>query len=87
MISFRTLATSVFCAALFSSLGHAQDFSKYRDFEFGMNIESVANLAHMNASRAKTAHQRPEVIQTLDWELHGYFDSSTEVGLCPRYTV
>ena len=50
--------------------------SKYRDFEFGMNIESVANLAHMNPSGAKTAHQRPEVIQTLDWELHGYFDTS-----------
>ena len=76
MISFRVLATSVLCAALFSSLGNAQDLSKYRDFEFGMSIESVAKLAHMNSSGAKTAHQRPEVIQTLDWEVHGYFDSS-----------
>ena len=76
MLSFRTFATSVVCAALFSILGNAQDMSKYRDFQFGMNIESVANLAHMNASSAKTAHQRPELIQTLDWELYGYFDSS-----------
>jgi len=38
MISFRMLATSVLCATLFSSLGTAQDLSKYRDFEFGMSI-------------------------------------------------
>ena len=76
MIRFRTLATSVVCASLFSSLGAAQDLSRYRDFEFGMSIESVAKLAHMNPSGAKTVHQRPEVIQMLDWELHGYFDSS-----------
>jgi hypothetical protein len=76
MISFRMLATSVLCATLFSSLGTAQDLSKYRDFEFGMSIESVAKLADMNPSGAKTAHQRPEVIQTLDWEVHAYLDSS-----------
>ena len=76
MIRFRTLATSVLWTALFSSPGAAQDLSRYRDFEFGMSIESVAKLAHMNPSGAKTTHQRPEVIQTLDWELHGYFDTS-----------
>jgi hypothetical protein len=76
MISFRTLATSIVCAALFSSLGAAQDFSKYRDFEFGMSLDSVAKLAHVKSSGAKTIHQRPEVIQTLDWELHRYFDTS-----------
>ena len=47
MMSFRMLATSVLCATLFSSLGSAQELSKYRHFEFGMNIESVAKLAHM----------------------------------------
>ena len=77
MISFRTLATSVICAALFSSLGAAQDFSKYRSFEFGMSIESVAKLAHLNPTDAKTIHQRPEVIQTLDLEQRGYFDSAS----------
>ena len=76
MISVTTVATSILCAALFSSLGAAQELSRYRDFEFGMSIESVAKLAHTNASVAKTVHQRPQVIQTLDWDAHGNFDAS-----------
>ena len=80
MISFRTIATSVLCVAIFSSLGTAQDLSKYRDFEFGMSIESVAKIAAINPSGAKTVHQRPELIQKLDWEEHGYFDASPKVN-------
>ena len=80
MISFRMLATSVLCATLFSSLGTAQDLSKYRDFEFGMSIESVAKLAAMNPSGAKTVQQRPALIQKLDWEVHGYLDALPNVN-------
>jgi len=80
VISFRTIATSVLCVAIFSSLGTAQDLSKYRDFEFGMSIESVAKIAAINPSGAKTVHQRPELIQKLDWEEHGYFDASPKVN-------
>jgi hypothetical protein len=76
MIRVTTLATSILCATLFSSLGAAQELSRYRDFEFGMNIESVARLTHLNASVARTVHQRPEVIQTLDWDADGYLDTS-----------
>jgi hypothetical protein len=76
MISVRTLAMSIFCVALLSSVGTALDLSKYRDFEFGMNIESVAKVAHGDPFAAKTVHQRPQMIQTLDWQLHRYFDTS-----------
>ena len=68
MIRSRTLVTSLLFGALFSSLGTAQDLSKYRDFQFGMRLESVAKQIHMNASAAKTTHQRPAVIQTLQWD-------------------
>jgi hypothetical protein len=80
VIGFRTITISVLCVAIFSSLGAAQDLSKYRDFEFGMSIESVAKLAAMNPSGAKTVHQRPDLIQKLDWEVHGYFDASPNVN-------
>jgi hypothetical protein len=80
MISCRMLATSVFCAALFSSLGAAQDLAKYRDFQFGMSLESVAKQIHMNASAAKTTHQRPAVIQTLQWDQLGYSDRAPKDG-------
>jgi hypothetical protein len=74
MINSRTFATSLLCAALFSSLGTAQDLSKYRDFQFGMSLESVAKQIHMDASAAKVTHQRPAVIQTLEWDQSSYSD-------------
>src|SRR2546425_11484721 len=74
MISSRTFATSLLCAALFSSLGTAQDLSKYRDFQFGMSLESVAKQIHMKASAAKITHQRPAMIQTLQWDQLSYSD-------------
>src|SRR5438128_612154 len=72
MIRSRTLVTSLLFGALFSSLGTAQDLSKYRDFQFGMRLESVARQIHMDASAAKTTHQRPAVIQTLQWDQLSY---------------
>ena len=82
MIRFRTLATSFICAALFSSPGTAQDLAKYRDFQFGMSLESVAKQIKMNASAAKITHQRPSVIQTLQWDQLSYSDpASTDRSL------
>ena len=79
MIRSRTLVTSLLFGALFSSLGTAQDLSKYRDFQFVMRLESVAKQIHMNVSAAKTTHQRPAVIQTLQWDqLSSYSDPAAE---------
>jgi len=78
MIRSRTLVTSLLFGALFSSLGTAQDLSKYRDFQFGMRLESVATQIHMNASAAKTTHQRPAVIQTLQWDQLSYSAPAAE---------
>ena len=78
MISSRTFATSLLCAALFSSLGTAQDLSRYRDFQFGMSLESVAKQIHMNASAAKITHHRPAMIQTLQWDQLSYSDLSAK---------
>ena len=74
MISSRTLAASVLCAVLFSSFGNAQNLARYRDFQFGMSLESLTKQIHMNASTAKTTHQRPAVIQTLQWDQLSYSD-------------
>src|SRR5690242_13826083 len=88
MISSRTLVTSIFCAALFSSLGMAQarhlrslipyDLARYRDFQFGMSLESVAKQINMDAAAAKTIHQRPAVIQTLQWDQSSYSDRAAK---------
>jgi hypothetical protein len=76
MISFRIIATSVSFAALIASLGGAQDLAKYHDFQFGMSLESVAKQIHMNASSAQITHQRPALIQTLQWL--NYSDTSAK---------
>ena len=74
MISSRLLVTSLLCTALFCSLATAQDLAKYRDFQFGMSPESVAKQTHTNVLALKTIHQRPALIQTLQWDQSSYTD-------------
>jgi hypothetical protein len=78
MISSRTFVTSLLFSALFSSLGTAQDLSKYRDFQFGMRLESVVQQLHVDASAVKTTHQRPAVIQTLQWDQLRYSSATVD---------
>jgi hypothetical protein len=41
--------------------------SQYRDFALGSDLASVSDLAGVSASKAKTIHQRSEVLQDLEW--------------------
>ena len=67
MISTRSFTISVSLAVLLTPLIHAQDLSRYREFQFGMNLVAVAKQADMKPSEARMIHQRPAVIQELDW--------------------
>src|SRR2546423_1237765 len=78
MIRSRTLASSLLFGALVCSPATAQDLSKYRDFQFGMSLESVAKQIHVAVSAAKTTHQRPAVMQTLPWDQLGYSDPAAK---------
>src|SRR5712692_7654336 len=46
---------------------YAQDLSRYREFQFGMNLLAAAKQADMKPSEARVIHQRPAVIQELEW--------------------
>ena len=72
MFNLRTFLASALCIALFSSLGIAQNLGKYRDFQFGPDLESLAKQIQVKASEAKTNHQRPALIQTLQWNPTSY---------------
>jgi hypothetical protein len=76
MFRFRIALIAVSFLAFFAADGAAQDFSKYRDFEFGSNIDTVAKQLHVDASSATTVHRRPELIQTLSWRQYSYLSSS-----------
>jgi hypothetical protein len=60
MSRFRLTWIGVLFLMLFSSVAGAQSFSRYRDFEFGMDIATVAQMVHMDASAATTVHRRDD---------------------------
>jgi hypothetical protein len=46
----------------------AADFSDYRGFQFGMNLAAAEKQGGMQPSDVKTVHQRPALIQELEWQ-------------------
>jgi hypothetical protein len=78
MFRFRIALIAVSFLLLFASEGAAQKFFKYREFEFGTDINTVAKQLHIDASAATTVHRRPEVIQTLSWRQYSYLSSSAK---------
>jgi hypothetical protein len=55
----------------------AQNLARYRDFEFGMSVDSVAKQTQLEPARVRTVHTVPDLIQTLLWDRQTYFSSST----------
>ena len=73
MIRVLRYGMVVICSLLLSPLGFAQNLLKYRDFEFGMNVQAVLNQTKMDAASAKTTFAVPDLIQTVQWNRQGYF--------------
>jgi len=45
----------------------AEDLSKYRDFQFGADLPTIAKLMGVIPSQAKLIHSRPALVQELEW--------------------
>jgi hypothetical protein len=56
----------------------AKDLSRYREFQLGMNLLAVAKQADVQPSEARVIHQRPAVIQELEWRPQGSLTSSPQ---------
>ena len=54
------------------------DLSRYRDFQFGMDLLAVAKQANMKLSEARVIHPRPAVIQEMEWRPQRPLDSSLQ---------
>jgi len=78
MISTRSLVISISLAVLSMPLIYAQDLSKYREFQLGMNLLAVAKQADMKPSEARVIYQRPAVIQELEWRPRSSSSSSAQ---------
>ena len=58
------LAAIIFVFGSLSATAAAEDLSKYRDFQFGEDLATVAKQAGMNPSEAKLLHSRPAITGT-----------------------
>jgi hypothetical protein len=49
------------------SVASAADLARYREFQFGTELATVARQAGTDPSLVKTVHRRPALIQELEW--------------------
>jgi hypothetical protein len=66
MSPFRTLAVGA-VLLLVASAAQSQDRASYRDYRLGNDLTSVAKVAKVSVAGVKTVHQRPSLIQELEW--------------------
>lgn len=83
MMNARTLAICAFGMALVGHRLDAQDLSRYRTFELGSTLASVATLTGVASSDAKTIHQRPALLQDLEWRPSRWVPGSTSASTDP----
>jgi len=69
MITRRSVALSSLGFALCTQLLYGQSAPHYRNFQLGGDLASVSALAGVAVSEAKVIHERPAVIQDLEWRL------------------
>jgi len=74
----QLLAVSIFAIVLLTPALGASDLSRYRDFQLGMNLPAVVKMVGMNSSRARVIHERPDLIQQLDWQPEPYSVTSQD---------
>jgi hypothetical protein len=77
MTDARALSIPFVCAALGMSLLSAADFSTYRGFQFGMSLSRAAEQAGMKTTEATVVHQRPALVQVLDFQPYLFHSSTT----------
>ena len=66
---YRFLSLSLLSDPIPPPLTNAtQDLSRYREFQFGMSLLAVTKQTGARLSDVKAIHQRPELIQELDWQ-------------------
>jgi hypothetical protein len=55
-------------AAISASLLGSGELSSYRDFQLETTLPALAKQVEMKPSEARVIHQRPELIQELEWQ-------------------
>jgi hypothetical protein len=64
----RLLAFSLGADPVLAASVDAPDLSRYREFQFGMNLPAIAKQVGLEPSDANVIHRRPALIQELNWQ-------------------
>jgi hypothetical protein len=65
--AFRSSLAAFLIFGAMSAATFAGDLSRYRSFELGSDLATVAKQAAADPSQAKVIHSRPALIQELEW--------------------
>jgi len=76
-LSSRGIAAIFVLGAWALATAQAGDLSNYRGFHFGMSLPAAAKVTGAQPAEAKTIHQRPALIQELEWFPHATAVSET----------
>ena len=60
-------ALALLTVAVMSTATLAADLSRYRNFELGADLATIAKQTDTNVAQAKVIHSRPALIQELQW--------------------
>jgi len=63
----RSALTSVLLFGVMSAAPLAKDLSRYRNFQLGTDLPTIAKQAGVRHSQAKVVQHRPALIQDLEW--------------------
>jgi len=74
MIGWHGVEVGVLAAALSIAAADAGPAAHYRDFQLGSGLQAISALAGVPAADAKTMHERPALLQDLEWR-RPYADS------------
>jgi hypothetical protein len=83
MMIARTFAICAFGMVFLTHGLEAQGPAQYRHFSLGSDLASVSTLAGVAASEAKTIHERPAVLQDLEWRPSRWVLGSTAASTDP----
>jgi hypothetical protein len=63
----RSLCLPLQAQLVTAPVAYAPDLSRYRDFQLGTDLLGTAKRADMQPSEARVVHQRPALIQEMEW--------------------
>jgi hypothetical protein len=83
MMNARTLAIMACGIVCLTCEVDGQSLSQYRTFPLGSSVTSVSELAGVDPAEAKTIHQRPAVLQELEWRPSRWVAGSSASSVDP----